>query len=89
MTIISANISDNTITTVKNVDGRCIIHNISKSEAINLSKNSVFENRGYIYKNIVLNFSLFKTALSFTFLFSIYKMLDIMDIYMFVFFISN
>ena len=36
------------ICTVKNVDYPCIIHNISKSEAINLSKNSALEDRGYI-----------------------------------------
>ena len=29
-------------------DYRCIIHNISKSEVINLLKASVLEDRGYI-----------------------------------------
>ena len=38
------NISNIAIITVKNVDYCCIIHNISKSEAINLLENSVFEN---------------------------------------------
>ena len=33
---------------VKNVDYSCIIHNASKSKAINLLENSVLENRGYI-----------------------------------------
>ena len=42
------NISDIGIITVKNVDYRCIIHNISKSEAINLLKNSVLEDCRYI-----------------------------------------
>ena len=34
LTILSVNIRNNTIITVKNVDYRCIIHSISKSEAI-------------------------------------------------------
>ena len=46
--MLSVNISDTAIITVKNFDYSCIIHNISKSEAINLLKNSVLENRGYI-----------------------------------------
>ena len=49
--MLSVNISDIFIITVTN-DYR-IFHNISKSEAINLLKNSVLENLGYIYKNIV------------------------------------
>ena len=40
------NMSDIAIVTIKNVDYRCIIHNISKSEAINLLENSVLENGG-------------------------------------------
>ena len=43
--MLSVNISDIAIITVKNVDYRCNIHNISKSEAINLLKNSVLEDR--------------------------------------------
>ena len=46
--MLIVNISDIVNITVKNVDYRCIIYNISKSEAINLLKNSVLENRGYI-----------------------------------------
>ena len=42
--MLSVNISDITVITVENVNYRCIIHNISKSEAINLLKNSVLEN---------------------------------------------
>ena len=38
LTMLSVNISDIAIITVKNVDYRCIIHNIGKSEAINLLK---------------------------------------------------
>ena len=48
LTMLSVNISDIVIITVKNVDFRCIIHNISKSEAISLLKYSVLEDRGYI-----------------------------------------
>ena len=46
--ILSDNISDITIITVKNVDYCCIIHNVSKSEVINLLKKSVLENRGFL-----------------------------------------
>ena len=50
LTMLSANISDIAIITSKNVDYRCIIQDISKSETINLFKKSVLEDRGYIYK---------------------------------------
>ena len=43
--ILFPNISDIATITVKNVDYRCII---SKSDTINLLKNSILENRGYI-----------------------------------------
>ena len=46
--MLSVNISNTAIITVKNVYYRCIIHNISKSEAINLLKISVLEGRWYI-----------------------------------------
>ena len=78
--MLSVNKRDIAIITVKNVDYRCLIHNISKSDAINLLKNSVFEICGYIYKNIVLNFGIFKTVF-FNFFCLIHKMVDIMDIY--------
>ena len=48
LTILSVNISDITIITVKNVDYRCTIHNTGQSETINLLKNSVLEDRWYI-----------------------------------------
>ena len=48
LTMLSVNISSIVINTVKNVDYRCIIHNTSKPEAINLSKNSVLGDCGYI-----------------------------------------
>ena len=46
--MLCLNISDFTINTVKNVDYRCIIYNISKSEAVHLLKRFVLENCGYI-----------------------------------------
>ena len=46
--IFCLNISDTIIITVKTVNYRCIIHTISKSEAIDLLENSVLENCGYI-----------------------------------------
>ena len=52
LTILSVSIRNIAIVTVKNVDYCCIIHNISKSKAISLLKNSVLENRGYIQKNM-------------------------------------
>ena len=48
LTMLSVIISDIAIVTVKNVDYRCVIHNISKFQAINLLKSSVPENLGYI-----------------------------------------
>ena len=48
--MLSVNRRDIAIVTVQNVDYCCIIHNISKSETINLLKNSVLEDNGYIYK---------------------------------------
>ena len=50
LTILCPNLSDIAVISVKNVDYHCIIHNISKSEAINLLENSVLEDRGYIQK---------------------------------------
>ena len=47
LTMFCLNISDITVMIVKNVDYGCIINNIRKSEAINLLKNSVPENREY------------------------------------------
>ena len=46
--MLSVNISNIAIVTIKNVDYHCIIHNISKPEAINLLENSVLEDRGYM-----------------------------------------
>ena len=45
---LSVNISDIAIITIKNIDCRCIIHNISRSEAINLFLKCVLEDRRYI-----------------------------------------
>ena len=61
--MLSVNVSDIAIITIKKVDYRCIVHNISKSEAGNLLENSVLEDRGSIFKkNIALNLSLFKAG---------------------------
>ena len=46
--MLCVNISYSAIITVRNVDYRCILHDIRKSEAINSLKNSVLENRGYM-----------------------------------------
>ena len=42
--------SDIAIITVKEIDYHCIIHDVSKSEAIHLLENSVLDDRGYAYK---------------------------------------
>ena len=47
LSLLCLNISDIAIITVKKVDYCCIIHNISKSEAINLLENSVLKDCGY------------------------------------------
>ena len=46
---ISVIISTIAVITIKNVDYHCVIHEISKFEAINFLKNSVLEDHGYIY----------------------------------------
>ena len=46
LTMLSVNINHIAIITVKNIEYCCIIHKISKSEAINLLKNSDLEDRG-------------------------------------------
>ena len=48
LTMLSVNISNIAIITIKNVDYRCSVYNISKFEAINLLKNSVLEDSAYI-----------------------------------------
>ena len=48
LTMLCLNINNITIVTVKNVAYCCVIHTISKSEAINLLKSAVLEKRGYI-----------------------------------------
>ena len=75
LTMLIVNISDIAIITIKNVDYRCIIHNINKSEAINLLKKYVLENREYVYKKYCLNSESTQSSLFSTFLF-IYKMVD-------------
>ena len=46
LTMISINVRDIAIITIKNVDYCCIVHNISKSEAINVLKNSMLGDVG-------------------------------------------
>ena len=48
LAMLYLNISDIAIITVKDVDYCCIIHEISKSEAIDLFKSFVLEDRGNI-----------------------------------------
>ena len=48
LTMLSVNMKDITIIIVKDVNYRCIMHYISKSEAINLLKNYVLENSGNV-----------------------------------------
>ena len=64
LTMLSFDVSNVAIIAVKNVDYRYIIHSISKFDPIDSLK--IVIDCGYIYKNIALNFSLFKTAV-FTF----------------------
>ena len=82
--IWSVNISDIAIITVKNIDYRCIIDSISKSETTNFFRKFCTL-RSWIYrKNIVLIFSLLKTDFFFFFFFSLFKMVYneySMDIY--------
>ena len=48
LAILYLNINNITIITVKGVDYRCTIHDISKSEAIHLLESSVLDDYGYI-----------------------------------------
>ena len=49
LTMLCLNISDTAIIIVKGVDCCCIIHDISRFEAIYLLENSVLNDCGYIY----------------------------------------
>ena len=48
LALLNVNISNIAIITIKNVGYRWIIHSISNSEELNLIKNYVLEERGYI-----------------------------------------
>ena len=48
LTILSVNVSDIAVITIKNVDYHCVTHNISQSKAINLLENYDPKNGGYI-----------------------------------------
>ena len=43
LTMLSDNVSDIAVITIKSLDYRCIIHSSSKSKAINLLENSLLE----------------------------------------------
>ena len=86
LAILSVNISD--IVTIKNVEYRCIIHDIwSNLKQANLEhlKSSLLEESGFIYiKKIVLIFILLKTVFYYFFrlvYIYIYNMIDSVDIY--------
>ena len=51
--MLTVNISDSTIVTVKNVEYRCILHNINKSESMYLLQNFVLKDYGYRQKKIL------------------------------------
>ena len=53
--MLSVNISDIAIITVNGVDYRCIIHDISRSEATHLLENSVFDDGGHIWNAYQIN----------------------------------
>ena len=78
LTMYCLNVSNITMITVESFDYCCIIHNVSKSEGVNLSKNYVLEVCRFLWKNIVLSFSLFKTYIKW---FSLYKLVDSMCIH--------
>ena len=46
--MLCLNLSEIAIITVKGIDYFCIIHDISKSEAIHLPEHSVLDDPGYI-----------------------------------------
>ena len=48
LTMLSVNISDIAIITIRGVDYRCIIHDFSKSETTNFFEISVLHDRGHI-----------------------------------------
>ena len=48
--MLGVNTSNFAIATIKNNDYRRIIHNITRSEAINLLENFALKDRGYIQK---------------------------------------
>ena len=48
LTIFNAHISNIAISTIENVDYRCITQNTGKSDTINLLENSVLDNLRYL-----------------------------------------
>ena len=82
LTMLCLNRSNITIITVKNVDYRFIIGNIRKFKATDLLKSGFILRTEVYIKNIILIFSLFKDFFL-LFVFSMYKMVNIIDIYKF------
>ena len=50
LAMLNVNMSDIAISTIKNLDYLWIIHNISRSESVDLLKSSVLQGHGYIQK---------------------------------------
>ena len=73
LTMLCLNINDIAFTIVK-IDYCCLIHNISKSEPINLLESVVLEKRGYTYKIYCLKFQSIQDSCFNFFLFTICKM---------------
>ena len=67
LTMFCLNISDITIITVKNVDYRCIIHNISKYEAINLLQRFCSRRSWVCVRKYCLKFQSIQDSLFFFF----------------------
>ena len=70
--MLDFNISNFAIITIKNFDYCCIVHNFHKSETIDLLENSVLK---------FVHLSLLKIVFFLLFCFSIYKMVESMDIF--------
>ena len=75
----NVNISDIATITITNVDYHCIIHNSSKSKAINLLKNYVLEDKIFVLvyvKKYCLKFQSTHNSFFNFFCFAVYKMVD-------------
>ena len=82
--MLSLNISHIAIITVKNVDYSCIcciIHTTGKSQGTILLKKYVLKDREYIQKKYCLKISVYSRQFVLLFLFSIHKIVYLIDIY--------